>query len=59
MKIKSQEQFYVEVIAGIGEFYIKGLEIHKFSKEYLRKDIPGDFGKLEKKPTGWIELRII
>ncbi len=59
MKLKSQEQFYLEIIKGIGDFHNKGFEIDKFSRGCLREETFDNVGRLVLKPTGWIELKII
>jgi len=58
-EIKSQEEFYFEVIRSLIAFSIEGLEIDSYEIKRPLKEVPTDTGWVERKPTGWKELKIV
>lgn len=56
--MKSQEEFYLEAIRVIIGFLEKGIEIDSCEMKTFVESVPQE-SRMETKPTGWKELRIV
>lgn len=58
-ELKSQEAFYFEVIRSLMTFFIEGLEIDSCEVKRELEESATHMGHIERKLTGWKELKII